>query len=71
LGGDVPDAVTENEAVWPTVTVWLAGCAVIEGGPAAAGTVSVAALLVTLPVELLTTTLNWLALSEIAVAGVV
>jgi hypothetical protein len=53
------------------VTVWLAGWVVIEGATAAAVTVRVAVLLVTLPVELLTTTLNWLPLSEIAVAGVV
>jgi hypothetical protein len=24
-------AATENVAAWPAVTVWLAGCAVIEG----------------------------------------
>src|SRR5579864_1496724 len=27
----MPVAVTENAAVWPTATVWLAGCAVITG----------------------------------------
>ena len=27
----MPDAVTENVAVWPAVTVWLVGCVVIEG----------------------------------------
>jgi len=67
----VPDAVTENVAVWPTVTSWLAGCVVIEGGPAAPVTVSVAALLVTLPAELLTITVNCDPLSDVAVAGVV
>jgi len=50
----VPAAVTEKLAVWPAVTVWFAGCAVIEGATAAALTVSVAAPLVTLPAELLT-----------------
>jgi hypothetical protein len=53
------------------VTVWLAGWVVIEGATAAAVTVRVAVLLVTLPVELLTTTLNWLPLSEVTVGGVV
>jgi hypothetical protein len=27
----VPEAATENVAVWPEVIVWLAGCVVIEG----------------------------------------
>ena len=27
----MPDAVTENVAVWPAVTVWSVGCVVIEG----------------------------------------
>jgi len=44
---------------------------VIEGATAAAFTVSVAALLVTLPAELLTTTVNCAPLSELVVAGVV
>jgi hypothetical protein len=26
-------AATVNVAVWPTVTVWAAGCAVIDGAP--------------------------------------
>jgi len=64
-------AVTEKEAVCPTVTVWLAGCAVIEGATAAALTVRVAWLLVALPAVLLTATVNCEPLSEIAVAGVV
>jgi hypothetical protein len=38
----VPDAVTENVAVCPAVTVWLAGWLVIEGGTGAGFTVSVA-----------------------------
>ena len=64
-------AVTEKEAVCPEVTVWLAGCAVIEGATAAALTVKVAALLVALPAVLLTATVNCAPLSEIAVTGVV
>ena len=64
-------AVTENVAVCPAVTVWLAGCVVIEGATGAALTVSVAALLVTLPAELLTTTVNCAPLSEVVSAGVV
>jgi hypothetical protein len=60
-----------NVAVSPAVTVWLAGCVVIEGITAAALTVRVAALLVMLPVLLLTTTVNCAPLSELVVAGVV
>src|SRR5260221_551025 len=66
-----PVATTVNVAVCPAVTVWLAGCVVIDGATAAALTVSVAALLVTLPAELLTTTVNCAPLSELVVAGVV
>jgi hypothetical protein len=51
------------------LTVALSGLTLIVND--AAFTASVAVLLVTLPVELLTTTLNWLPLSEVAVAGVV
>jgi hypothetical protein len=29
--GAVPDAATENVAVWPEAIVWLVGCVVIEG----------------------------------------
>jgi len=64
-------AVTLKEMVWPAVTVWLAGWVVIEGASGAALTVRVAALLVTLPAVLLTTTVNWAPLSEVVVAGVV
>ena len=64
-------AATLKEAVWPVVTVWLAGCVVIEGATGAALTVSVAALLVTLPAVLLTTAANCAPLSELAVIGVV
>jgi hypothetical protein len=44
---------------------------VIEGGPTAEVTVSVAAVLVTLPAELLTPTVNRDPVSDVAVAGVV
>jgi hypothetical protein len=50
------------------MTVWLVGCVVIEGATATALTVRVAALLVTLPAELLTTTVNLAPLSELLVA---
>ena len=64
-------AATLKEAVCPAVTVWLAGWAVIEGATAAAFTVRVAALLVTLPALLLTSTVNCAPLSELVVVGVV
>ena len=50
--------------------VVLAGCVVIEGASAAV-TVRVAALLVTEPAELLTTTVNCAPLSDVVSAGVV
>jgi hypothetical protein len=64
-------AAALNVAVWPAVTVWLAGGVVIVGTTAAALTVSVAAGLVTVPVVLLTTTRNVAPLSVVVVAGVV
>jgi hypothetical protein len=64
-------ATTLKEAIWPAVTVWLAGCVVIEGATGAALTVRVTALLVTLPAVLFTTTWNVDPLSEVVVAGVV
>jgi hypothetical protein len=64
-------AVTENVAVCPSVTVRLAGWLVIVGATGAAFTVSVAALLVALPAELLTTTVNCAPLSAVVVGGVV
>jgi hypothetical protein len=60
-----------NVAVCPAVTVWLAGCVVMDGATTVALTVSVAALLVTLAAELLTVTVNSAPLSELVVAGVV
>jgi len=67
----VPVAATLKEAVWPAVTVWFAGSVVIEGATAAALTVRVPALLVTLPAVLLIMTVNCAPLSELVVAGVV
>ena len=67
----MPVAVTAKVAVWPAVTLELAGCVEMEGATAAAVTVSIAVLLVTLPEELLTVTLNEVPLSEVDVAGVV
>jgi len=67
----VPVALTVNVAVCPAVTVWLAGCVVIDGATAAAFTVKVALLLVALPAELLTTTEKVDPLSAVVVAGVV
>jgi hypothetical protein len=67
----VPLAATENVAVCPAVTVWLAGCAVMLGATGAAVTVSVAALLIALPVEFVTTTRNVDPLFAVVVAGVV
>jgi len=67
----VPLATTEKLAVWPGLTVWLAGCVVTDGATGAAVTVSVALLLATLLTELLTKTLNSVPLSPAVVAGVV
>ena len=67
----MPVAATLKVAVWPAVTVWLAGCVVIEGATGAGFTESVAALLVALPALLLTTTVNSAPLSELVVAAVV
>jgi hypothetical protein len=58
-------------AVCPTVTVWVTGCALIEGATEAAVTVRAAGLLVMLPTELLTVTVKSALLSAVAVAGVV
>ena len=67
----VPVAVTLKVAVCPTATVLLAGWEVIEGATPAAVTVSVAALLVTLPKLFVTVTVNFAPLSPLVVAGVV
>ena len=64
----MPVAATVKAALWPAVTAWLAGCVVMDG---ATFTVSVAALLVTLPALLVTVVVNTAPLSEAAVAGVV
>ena len=67
----MPVAVTENVAVWPAVMVLFAGWVVIEGATGTEVTVRMALLLVTVPAELLTTTLNCAPLSEAVSAGVV
>ena len=67
----MPVAATLKVVVWPAVTIWLAGCVVMDGATGAAVTVRVAALLVTLPVLPLTTTVNCAPLSDDVVAGVV
>ena len=64
----MPAAVTVNVAVCPAMTVLLAGCVVTLGGTF---TVSVAALLVTLPALPVTVTVNKVPVSEDVVAGVV
>jgi len=71
MSGEVPEAVTENVAVWPAVMAWLEGCVVIEGATGGGFTVSTALLLVALPTELLTTTPNSEPLSEVVSAVVV
>jgi hypothetical protein len=58
-------------AVCPAVTVWLAGWVVIVGAIVAVLTVSVAALLVTVPAVFSTTTRNVDPLSAVVVTGVV
>jgi hypothetical protein len=68
--GDVPLAATVNNAVFPTITDWLAGCVMIVGATVAPVTVSRAALLVALPALLLTTTVNFELLSAVVSAGV-
>lgn len=48
----MPAAVTENVAFCPTLTVWLAGCVVMEGDVAAAAMVTLNATLAVCAVEL-------------------
>jgi hypothetical protein len=55
--------------VFPTISVELFGLTVIATGVAL--TVRVAVLLVALPAELLTMTVNWAPLSDVVSAGVV
>lgn len=69
--GAVPVAATVNEAVFPAITVWLAGCVVMAGATTALVTVSTAALLVALPAVLLTSAVNCALLAEVVSAGVV
>ncbi len=67
----MPAATTVKVAVCPAVTVWFTGCVVIVGATGAGFTVSVAALLVTVPAVLLTTTAKLAPLSAVVVVGVV
>jgi len=60
-----------NAAVCPAVTVWFAGGVVIVGATGAGFTVSVAAVLVTVPAVFVTTTSNVDPLSAVVVTGVV
>lgn len=69
--GDVPVAAIVNVAVFPTATVWLAGCVVIDGATTGLVTVNTAALLVALPALLLTATVNFALLSAVVSTGVV
>jgi hypothetical protein len=68
--GFPPVAWRVAEYTWPTCATG-SDCVVIVGAATAAATVRVAVLLVTLPIELLTATVNGLPLSEIVVTGVV
>ncbi len=69
--GAVPVAATVNEAVFPAITDWLAGCVEMAGATTGFVTVSTAALLVALPALLLTATVNCALLSAVVSAGVV
>jgi hypothetical protein len=69
--GDVPVAATANDAVFPAITVWLAGCVVMDGATTGLVTVSMAALLAALPALLLTAAVNFELLSAVVSAGVV
>lgn len=71
MKGDVPLAATVNDAVFPAITDWLAGCVVMAGATVALVTVSVAALLVALPALLVTAAVNFALLSVLVSAGVV
>ena len=55
IGAGVPLAVAVKLALFPAVTDWADGCAVIDGATLAALTVSVAALLVAEPALLVAT----------------
>jgi hypothetical protein len=67
----VPVAATANDAVFPAITVRLAGCVVIAGGTVAVETISMAGLLVAFPAVLLTTAVNCALLSADVAGGVV
>ncbi len=67
----MPVAATANDAVFPAITVRLAGCVVIAGATVAVETVSMAGLLVAFPAVLLTTAVNCALLSADVAGGVV
>ncbi len=67
----MPLAATVNDAVFPAITVWLAGCVVMAGATVVLVTVSIAAALVALPAVLLTSAVNIALLSAVVSAGVV
>ena len=69
--GAVPVAATAKDAVFPAITVWLAGWVVMDGATTGLVTVKIAALLVALPALLLTATVNFALLSAVVSAGVV
>jgi hypothetical protein len=56
VGVGDPDAAAPNDATWPAGTVSAVGCVVTEG--AAAVTVSVAALVVAVPIAFVNTASN-------------
>lgn len=66
----MPEAATEKVADFAEAIVWLTGCEVMAGATLAALTVSVALVLVALPVELLTSTENSAPLLAAVSAGV-
>jgi hypothetical protein len=68
VGVGVPEAAAVNVALPPAVTVWLVGCVVIAG---ATSTVSVAAVVVADPCELVNTARYSLPFSEPVVVAIV
>jgi hypothetical protein len=59
VNGGVPSTATLRVTLFSSATLMLIGCAVSVGGRGRAFTRSTAALLVTLPALLDTTTRNW------------
>lgn len=67
----MPVAVTAKVAVWPDVTVLLAGCIVMVGATEVVVTVRTAGVLLKAPVASLRVTVKDAPLSETVVGGVV